>query len=57
LKEEARLRLHADGLRDGGVSADDDGVVNNLQQQLSLAIRVSLCCSVAFIFVFYLFGS
>jgi len=42
LKETARSHLAGDGLREVGAAAgDDDGVVNNLRQQLTLAIHVS----------------
>ena len=42
LKETARSRLADDGVRGVGPAADDeDGVRNNLRQQLALAIHVS----------------
>jgi len=42
MKEEARFRLHGDGLHDASPSADDEGgVFNNLRQQLALAVCVS----------------
>ena len=42
LKETARSHLAGDGLREIGPAAgDDDGIVNNLRQQLTLAIQVS----------------
>jgi len=42
LKDAAKVHLSGDGLHDVGPAADDeDGIVNNLRQQLTLAIHVS----------------
>jgi len=41
LKEAAKSHLPGDGLRDVGPATDDeDGVLNNLRQQLTLALHV-----------------
>ena len=42
LRDTAGSRLPGDGLHSLGPAAgDDDGAINNLRQQLALAIRVS----------------